>query len=351
MKHNFVSVTTTIFSPTAQLKHLEYLTSKSDGKTVVVGDEKTPQAWFHPRVEFYSLENQLTNNQFKAFSQILPTNHYCRKNLGYLYAMQETPDWIFETDDDNLITGDSLTPPKNSTSGLEIIISSNGWTNIFDELEQIDKGLPREKIWPRGFPLELVNDLRLMSLSSKSNSQNTIKTPVANGIVNGDPDVDAIFRLTRRLPLSFKAIDRDFVLTDKSWSPFNSQNTWWNQSAFSLMYLPISTSFRVTDILRSYVAQAILYKFSMGVRFYGPSAIQERNQHSLVSDFEQEIPLYTHSMEMIQEIDIAIQQGKNFDDSLRLAYLRLYELGHVKEIELESLNFWLAACKTFKSTK
>ena len=348
MKSNFVSVATTIFSPTAQLKHLAYLTSKSEGKTIVVGDEKTPKVWFHPGIDFYSLDNQVSNSKFSAFSRVLPTNHYCRKNLGYLYAMLETPDWIYETDDDNLLNVHSLTPPSHTTNGLEVIISSNGWTNIFDGLEQIDSGFPREKIWPRGFPLELVNASESVSLSSRSQSQKTIMTPVANGIVNGDPDVDAIFRLTRRLPLSFETIEYDFVLSDQSWSPFNSQNTWWNQSAFSLMYLPISTSFRVTDILRSYIAQAILYRFSMGVRFYGPSAIQERNQHSLTSDFEQEIPLYTHSIEMMQGISIAVQLAKNFDEALRLAYCKLFELGHVQRIELDALDLWLAACKSLQ---
>jgi hypothetical protein len=190
-----------------------------------------------------------------------------------------------------------------------------------------------------------VNDLQSIPISSSSQSQTTVVTPIANGIVNGDPDVDAIFRLTKRLPISFETLERDFVLTNQSWSPFNSQNTWWNKNAFSLMYLPISTSFRVTDILRSYIAQAILYKFSMGVRFYGPSAVQERNKHSLISDFEQEIPLYTHSIEMMQEISVAVQLAKSLDDALRLTYSRLFELGYVQRVELEALDTWLAACR------
>lgn len=350
MKSNFVSVATTIYSPTAQVKHLAQLTLQAEGKTLVVGDAKTPKAWSYPGIEFYSLENQLTKNQFRDFSNILPTNHYCRKNLGYLYAMLEAPDWIYETDDDNLLITDSLTPPSQTTTGLEVIISSNGWTNIFDGLEQIHSGYPREKIWPRGYPLELVNNTDFLFFHSlNSESQEVITTPVANGIVNGDPDVDAIFRLTRKLPLSFKAIDRDFVLSSQSWSPFNSQNTWWSKSAFSLMYLPITTSFRVTDILRSYIAQAILYKFQMGVRFYGPSAIQERNQHSLMSDFEQEIPLYINSSQMMLEINNAVQLAKGFHEALSLTYFRLFELGHVQKIELEALNLWLAACQSLQS--
>ena len=31
----------------------------------------------------------------------MPFNHYCRKNLGYLYSINNNTDIIFDTDDDN----------------------------------------------------------------------------------------------------------------------------------------------------------------------------------------------------------------------------------------------------------
>jgi hypothetical protein len=38
---------------------------------------------------------------FPKLSELLPYNHYCRKNLGYLYAIKKGYKIIYETDDDN----------------------------------------------------------------------------------------------------------------------------------------------------------------------------------------------------------------------------------------------------------
>ncbi|MHC4265647.1 MAG: STELLO glycosyltransferase family protein, partial [Planctomycetota bacterium] len=65
-----------------------------------------------------------------------------------------------------------------------------------------------------------------------------------------NPDVDAVYRLTQRLPLTFRK-DRRLALGNGSKCPFNSQNTTWFPDAYPLLYLPAYCSFRMTDIWRS----------------------------------------------------------------------------------------------------
>lgn len=50
-------------------------------------------------------------------------------------------------------------------------------------------------------------------------------------------------------------------------SPYNSQNTVHQRSAFWALYLPSSVSFRVTDIWRSFWAQRLLWETDGSVVF------------------------------------------------------------------------------------
>ncbi len=58
----------------------------TDGfKVIVVGDKKSPPVYECNNVEFISV-NDKTNLELE---KVLPYNHYCRKMLGYLKAMQQ----------------------------------------------------------------------------------------------------------------------------------------------------------------------------------------------------------------------------------------------------------------------
>ena len=51
-------------------------------RAVVVGDNKTPKNWSFDGIDFLSIDTQ--NSLYGELSSLLPFNHYCRKNLGYL---------------------------------------------------------------------------------------------------------------------------------------------------------------------------------------------------------------------------------------------------------------------------
>src|SRR5204863_4881711 len=142
-----------------------------------------------------------------------------------------------------------------------------------------------ETIWPRGFPLEYLSKVN-PELKSKTEK---INCPIQQGLADENPDVDAVYRMSQKLPVNFDKCD-PVVLGKNSWCPFNSQNTTWFKEAFPLLYLPSYCSFRMTDIWRSFIAQRIAWTCDWSVLFHNSTVWQERNEHSLLKDFEDEVP-------------------------------------------------------------
>ena len=69
--------------------------------------------------------------------------------LGYLYAMRSGAQVIFETDDDNIPFANWSFP---SFTGHHYAVEENsGFVNVY-------KYFTDQKIWPRGLPLNKVND-------------------------------------------------------------------------------------------------------------------------------------------------------------------------------------------------
>ena len=87
-------IVTTINYPT---RALEKLASLPDWHVVVVGDKKTPTDWDLEHCDFLSVEKQKSLGY--RITNILPFNHYCRKTIGYLYAIQHGATIIYDTDD------------------------------------------------------------------------------------------------------------------------------------------------------------------------------------------------------------------------------------------------------------
>ena len=77
----------------------------------------------------------------------------------------------------------------------------------------------------------------------------------AQGMADLDPDVDAIYRLTQNLGVNFEADIASVVLPEGVMCPWNSQNTLFEREALWGMLIPVTTTFRVCDIWRSYWVQ------------------------------------------------------------------------------------------------
>ncbi|RZL07420.1 MAG: DUF288 domain-containing protein, partial [Hymenobacter sp.] len=160
-------------------------------------------------------------------------------------------------------------------------------------------------------------------------------------LADGDPDVDAIYRLTDNTEVFF-AKRSPIVLPEGTLCPFNSQNTAVRRELFALLYLPAHVNFRFTDILRGLVAQPIMWAHGYRLGFTQATVKQVRNPHDYVKDFEDEIPCYLHPHRVVAVVQRAIDPAVLVAENLRRAYVALAQEGLVTAQELELLDLWLA---------
>ena len=164
---------------------------------------------------------------------------------------------------------------------------------------------------------------------------------VWQGMVEGDADVDAIYRLTRPDPVEFRPAP-PLVLAAGSYCPFNSQNTLWAREVFPYLYLPSTVSFRFTDILRGLVAQRCFWAHGWRLGFQGVTARQERNPHNLMTDFRDEIACYLGASNVAAILD-GLKLGPDPGENLRACYRALADPAIVTPDELPLVERWLDA--------
>ena len=89
----------------------------------------------------------------------------------------------------------------------------------------------------------------------RANPERQNPEPCTQGMADLDPDVDAIYRLTQNLGVNFETDVASVVLPEGVMCPWNSQNTLFEREALWGMLIPVTTTFRVCDIWRSYWVQ------------------------------------------------------------------------------------------------
>ena len=326
MQQNFSLIITSIAdSGNKVLRQIASQAKENKVKVILIGDAKSPEDFRLDGMDFFSLENQ-QKLKFRL-AQRLPSNHYARKNIGYLIAIAQGYKVIVETDDDN-IPYPKFWQKRNIQIEAEIV-ENQGWLNIY-------KYFTDKNIWPRGLPLEFVKKQVPKGAIKK------IEAPIQQGLANKNPDVDAIYRFVGDLPIEFK--ERiPVALGYGSFCPFNSQNTTWFKKAFPLLYLPSFCSFRMTDIWRSFIAQRIAHEYNWYVGFHAATVYQERNEHNILKDFEQEVSGYLNNrkiMEALMQTDLKANENDIFENLLR-TYKSLVKNHWIGEKELFLLDAWI----------
>lgn len=324
-------VITSIASPNAVLKSYAQMCKQHSVNFIVVGDTKSPNDFFIENCQFLSIEAQ--HGIHNSFSRLLPVKHYARKNMGYLQAIQQGSTVIIETDDDNFGNDNFFNFFPQSSTQFHYEVTGK-WVNIYQYFTH-------KNIWPRGLPLDCILDSS--ADFSKAQLQN-INAPIQQGLANDNPDVDAIYRLVCDERIQFNH-NAPIALGKHTWCPFNSQNTVWYKEAFPLLYLPSYCSFRMTDIWRSFIAQRIAWENNWQVLFYAPTVWQERNEHNLMRDFEEEVPGYLHNNEIKKTLEwLTLKSGAdNLGDNLKRCYDALIQRQYVGEAEMPLLEAWLMA--------
>lgn len=298
-------------------------------RLIVVGDKKTPADWQYKDVTYIPFVEK-AKEWFEGYD---PTSHYARKNIGYLEAIRRGATSIYSTDDDNA--------PKDDWNARNshirpAISTGSGWFNVYNLFDP--NAAP---IWPRGFSLRYLDGVETAITGIERTSS------IQQGMADGEADVDAIWRLIFNKKVAFGK-RKSIFLTRGSWCPFNSQATHFFPKGFPLMYLPVTVSFRMTDIFGSFVAQRCLWEISDGVTFHSPSEVfQDRNEHDLLKDFEDEIPGYLNSDKIVKILEgLSLKPGEeNICENMVTCYQSLADANIVAQLEIRCLNSWITQYK------
>ena len=323
-------VVTSINAPNKCLEVLADGAKHSRYNFIIVGDTKSPRDFELAGADYYDVERQ--QQSCFDYARKAPFRHYCRKNVGYLAAFQNGAPYILETDDDNL-------PKKEFWRERSPVIDCyrqiprDGWLNVYRYFTDAE-------IWPRGYPLQFLKN----STAGIVNGNGTpVTCMIQQGLADDNPDVDAVYRLIGNLPIQFSP-GETVILNPGQWCPFNSQNTCWWPEAYLLMYLPAHCSFRMTDIWRSFVAERIFSENGWCIGFQKADVWQDRNEHDLLRDFEDEIAGYLNNHRIVEELEsIELAPGRDaIPTNLARCYDCLIEHGWIGEEEDSLLKTWLA---------
>jgi len=271
------------------------------------------------------------------YDRLCPWDSYSRKNIAFIGAARAGARFIFETDDDNELTVDYPTlAARTALFDTTVTAAAHaGTVNLFAEIYHTVDG----NVWARGFPLR--------HIETRHTAEETLdcRPGVVQFLVDGNPDVDAIFRLVRGAHLDMQVNRRALPLAiANAFHPFNSQATLWPRELFALMYLPSSCPFRMTDIWRGYIAQRILQERGRCVLFEGPVVRQLRNEHAIYDDFFDEHPGYVQSEQVIETLRATdLSRCDTLDDMLLACYQSLTRAGVFDRRESILLRAWCEA--------
>lgn len=345
------AVSTSIFGPGEAMKRL----SDHEGWcTVVVGDKKGPQKGEYgmdsDKVIHISAEEQEEFMSSFATFEAVPWRTFGRKNLGFLFAVSQGAETIYDFDDDN-VPLEGMPQSLHESDGMREVTSKDA--NFVNVNRLFGDGTLS---WPRGYPLDWIlpgqasaaqatQEMKLRTKTHKHSARvkrgsvNVSEIGVEQSLAQENPDVDAIYRLTRKLPLRFENLE-PVVLQPGTYSPFNAQATLWHKPAFFAMLLPVTVNGRVSDILRSYVSQPLLWSHGLKVAFTSPQVeVTNRNPHNLVGDLAGEWPLYTQFSALLKDMDKKFWHSGD-KGSLFAMYVYLYEHGIIEEEDVQLAFAW-----------
>lgn len=284
-------VTTTINPPTEAILKFCEITKRNHGKFYIVGDLKTPHEEYEKLVKQYSFVNysyvrylhpEWQASAYPELSDAIGWNCIQRRSIGYIAALSDNHTIIATVDDDNIPYdnwGKHLLIGK--TIEVDEYQANHG---VFDPLQATNY----PHLWHRGYPIDYVPDRQTTYLGKRK-----IIPLVQADLWDGDPDIDAICRLTYK-PICKFNVTTPFM--SQQISPFNSQNTFVHKEVMKY-YMMFPHVGRMDDIWASYFAQ-IATKCEV---VYAPASVyQKRNVQNLITNMTNEQIGYRQTKQMLE---------------------------------------------------
>lgn len=291
---------------------------------LVIGDKKTPaevvpycqkaEKKYGIEVEYLSPEDQLkVLAEYPDLLALFPFNTPDRTILGGMLSYIRGSERIIAVDDDNYTTSHDFIGfhgVVGTKKKLNLFSNDLGWFNVHSTLIEQDN-VP---FYPRGYPWKQ----RKPEASRKTVVEKTVRVVVNQGLVLGDPDIDAISRLFWPITAVGMSpdIDSQFGLLPGTWSPFNYQNTALARELIPCYYRPLSTQ-RNADIWTAYVFNRLAQHFGDVLTFGQPLVKQVRNVHDLWDDLDIELinnRATDHFVAILRKVDLS---RKSYFEALR----------------------------------
>ena len=250
-------------------------------KIVVVGSNKNIDIKWNifnnsKNLFYLSIEEQkrLKYNSLKYLKE----NSYFRKTIGYLYAIQNGANEIYEIDE-----------------GLEFKDISDLNSNFFNTV--VSYGVRNDSIminpysyfgepniWPRGFRLNEIGKQSKNKFYYINSRRLNLKPLIFQGLIGKNPDIDSIFFLTRKnFNNSFNfnnSKSYPLIYFPNNYVPINSKNTRYSYEIFPLLMFPISLNENIADIWRGYIMQNFIWKNKGIILYYNSDAFKNNYLHN-----------------------------------------------------------------------
>lgn len=352
------AVVTTIYKPSLAI---ERAANMKGWCLVIVADTKTPSHYLESaglmnrsNVVFFSVEDQQHNAEqathVGALTRATPYQHFARKNLGYLYAIRQGANFIFDFDDDNIVklsphndeTVINIIPNDAMVQDVRVVVVG---PHVLNPYPLMNTSLANS--WPRGFPLESIQNVSMQGIIVEETSTQTVpmhKVGVIQFCADSNPDIDAIHRLVKPLPMNFDPNAKPLLVpSHHAFVPYNAQATIHTYPTLWATLLPSTVPGRVSDIWRSYFAECLFRDLDLAVVFAPPAIEQIRNAHNYLADMKAESDLYFKTSKLIEFLTAWRCLSDNIPGRMEQLWIDLYERGYIEERDVAAVQLWLSA--------
>jgi hypothetical protein len=277
----------------------------------VVGDVQAPDEQIREFLKtvqparYYSAEDQRKLGHESC--ELLAWRHPGRRSIGLLEAVKAGADIIVHADDDNTAVERDYFKHFERLVGSRFTglqaSSDTGWVDAawFLQPSVHHRGFPHQ-LWHPFSPPEIgpVRDTRI---------------GVAAGLWLGDPDIDAVTRIVNRPSCmsTSPVADAGFVVSEKCYSPFNSQNTAFIRDLLPAMVM-LTPYGRFDDIWCSFIAERVMREHGWHVHYGKPYVWQQRlggRDKRLMKDLADEVEGMKFTLEFTSVLDHMELQGKS----------------------------------------
>ncbi len=295
-----IIVTTTINHPT---KATRKFCEMKDWDLIVVGDIKTPHKEYE-KLDCIYLHPEYQEKWYEELSDSIGWKTIQRRNIGLVEAYHRGAEIIATVDDDN-IPYDNW--GKDVYVGQEIEVDLyEPLLDVFDPLSITEDN----SVWHRGYPIQYVPDRFDVKYMGKTKR----KVLVQADLWDGDPDIDAIARLSMKPVVKYSDITQPYC--SNIIAPFNSQNTFLAREVIPY-YSVLPYCGRMDDIWGSYILQ---YYFPDSVIYNKATVYQDRNEQDLITNLEKEIIGYRNTLNLIHDLE----NWKKYLPTLTLHFVEQY---------------------------